>query len=162
MSTEATINESLQNSCTRREFVKQAVTGLGTFAMGTFAIQLLTSCTSSNPTGPSNNNDFELIVYLSLTDNQALNTIGGTLALGSNELDNSGLLLIRQSESSIRAFSRECTHNQCTIGAFQNGKSVCPCHGSEYSTTGAVIKGPAPKSLKEYTVSIDENIITIS
>lgn len=162
MSIETTIDKTLQNSCTRRAFVKQAISGMGAVAIGTFTIQFLTSCSSLNLTGPSDDEDIEITVDLSLADNQTLNIIGGTLALESNELDSSGLLLMRNSATSIRAFSRECTHNQCTIGAFQNGKSICPCHGSEYSTTGAVIKGPAPRRLKEYEVTINNNIITIS
>ena len=162
MSVDALIDAKISKTYSRRAFVKDAISGIGTIAIGTFTVQFLASCTSSSPTGPSNNDGVELIVDLSLSDNQALRVVGGTLALSSNNLDDSGLLLIRQNQSTIRVFSRECTHNQCTIDAFSNGKSVCPCHGSQYNTSGAVIKGPASNSLKEYDVTFDNNIITIT
>ena len=146
----STIYVTIDKKCTRRQFVKQTFAGLGTVAIGTFAIQILASCSTSNPTGPSDNNDTTLTVDISLAQNQTLNVVGGTIALISNDLDDSGLLLIRESQSKFRAFSRECTHSQCTVDAFANGKSVCPCHGSEYDTTGNVTKGPAPSRLKEY------------
>lgn len=159
---ETTISQTITKNCSRRNFIKEAVTGLGTIAIGTFTVQFLTSCSTSNTTGPSNNDEIELKVDLSLTENSALTTVGGTLALTSNDIDNSGLLLIRQSETAIRVFSRECTHNNCTIDAFSNGKSVCQCHGSEFDTNGSVLKGPATSSLKEYNASLENNIVTIS
>ena len=162
MLNESIIDATIASTCSRRQFVKMATSGLGTVAVGTFAMQIIASCTSSNPTGPSDNNDTALTVDISLAANQALSAIGGTIALASNDLDDSGLLLIRESQSTVRAFSRECTHNQCTIGAFANGKSVCPCHGSEYDLTGSVTKGPAPSNLKEFDVVLTDSIITIS
>jgi cytochrome b6-f complex iron-sulfur subunit len=159
----AKIDSKLTKNCTRRQFVKQTVVGFGTVAIGTFAMQVLASCSTSNPAGPSgNNNDTTLTVDISLAENQALSVVGGTIALMSNDIDNAGLLLIRESQLKVRAFSRECTHNQCTVDAFANGKSVCPCHGSEYDTTGNVTKGPAPSRLKEYDTELLDNIVTIS
>lgn len=162
MLTNQAIEAMLTTKYSRRHFVKQALTGLGTVAIGTFTMQVLASCAGPSPTGPSNNNDITLTVDLSLADNQTLNVIGGTLALSSNDLDNAGILLIRENNSSIKAFSRECTHNQCTIDAFSNGKSVCPCHGSEFNTSGSVIKGPATNKLNEYQVDFSGNTVTIS
>ncbi len=41
-----------------------------------------------------------------------------------------------------------CTHLGCVVpwNTAQN-KFMCPCHGSQYDTTGKVVRGPAPKSL---------------
>ena len=42
-----------------------------------------------------------------------------------------------------------CTHLGC-IPAFTEGSFtgfLCPCHGSEYDTTGRVVRGPAPDNL---------------
>lgn len=43
----------------------------------------------------------------------------------------------------------ECTHLGC-IAAWRPevGKHICPCHGSEYDKTGAVLRGPAPRPLE--------------
>jgi len=41
-----------------------------------------------------------------------------------------------------------CTHLGCVVpwNAGQN-KYICPCHGSQYDSTGKVVRGPAPLSL---------------
>ena len=50
-----------------------------------------------------------------------------------------------------------CTHEGCTVTEFQNQIYVCPCHGSQYDTSGRIRKGPAPKNLAvpEYLFSSD-------
>ena len=56
------------------------------------------------------------------------------------------------------ALQAECTHLGCLVGPWNpiSGKFVCPCHGSEYSKTGAVSRGPAPSALKLAKVSTDD------
>jgi cytochrome b6-f complex iron-sulfur subunit len=52
----------------------------------------------------------------------------------------------------------QCTHNVCelTVGG---GIYTCPCHGSEFSTEGEVLEGPALKNLKTFLLEVDnENI----
>lgn len=41
-----------------------------------------------------------------------------------------------------------CTHLGCTIINTENGKLVCPCHGSEYDLNGKVLRGPAYRNLE--------------
>ncbi|MDC3260246.1 Rieske 2Fe-2S domain-containing protein [bacterium] len=48
-----------------------------------------------------------------------------------------------------------CTHNDCElkpIGTYL----FCPCHGSEFTNSGEVIKGPAIQSLSEFAITSDE------
>ena len=125
------INALLNNSCNRREFVKDTLTGIGTVAFGSFMLVNQSGC--SSPTEP-NNSDETITVDLSLSENSALLVVGGALALGSNVIDSKGILLYRQSDTNVLAFSRNCTHNGCTIGSFQNGKSACPCHCLLYTS----------------------------
>ena len=42
-----------------------------------------------------------------------------------------------------------CTHLGCTptFGGGEWGGWFCPCHGSQYDTSGRIRKGPAPKNL---------------
>ena len=134
------INALLNNSCNRREFVKDTLTGIGTVAFGSFMLVNQSGC--SSPTEP-NNSDETITVDLSLSENSALLVVGGALALGSNVIDSKGILLYRQSDTNVLAFSRNCTHNSCTIDSFQNGTSTCPCHGSQFNTSGNVVVGPA-------------------
>ena len=153
------INALLNNSCNRREFVKDTLTGIGTVAFGSFMLVNQSGC--SSPTDP-NKSDETITVDLSLSENSALLVVGGALALGSNVIDSKGMLLYRQSDTNVLAFSRNCTHNSCTIDSFQNGTSTCPCHGSQFNTSGNVVVGPAINPLTQYSAAIADNIVTIT
>ena len=148
-----------ERTCTRRNFLQQ----FGAVTFGTFSIVYLSSCSDSNPTEPDNHQGpANLSVDLTLAENQSLTNIGGTLALNSNPVDGQGLLLIRVSDSDVRALSRQCTHQGCTIGAFQGGISECPCHGSRYNTSGNVVQGPAVNALRRYNTVLENNILTVT
>lgn len=54
-------------------------------------------------------------------------------------------------------FSSHCTHLGCIINREENGKLVCPCHGSQYNLNGVPVKGPAYRPLKRYTATITDN-----
>lgn len=99
---------------------------------------------------------------LSQPENQPLATVGGTLALDANSLDPQGILLYRSGPASVLAFSRKCTHLGCTIGAFENGLSTCPCHGSQYDTQGGVVRGPSQSPLRQHTATVSGLTVTIT
>ncbi|MCL4544808.1 MAG: Rieske 2Fe-2S domain-containing protein [Chloroflexi bacterium] len=58
-----------------------------------------------------------------------------------------GAWIIKHSAQSYTAFDMHCTHLSCpynwTGDNSPNGVFACPCHGSVFSKTGAVINGPA-------------------
>jgi cytochrome b6-f complex iron-sulfur subunit len=150
--------------CSRRDFVKDIVKGVGYVAIGSFVVTYFNACSDdSNPTSPNDNNsDIQITIDITKSENNTLNTIGGTIAITGNALDGNGMLIIRPGQTSVTALSRTCTHQGCTIPNFQNNISTCPCHGSQYSTSGSVVNGPATQSLRKYTSSISDNIITIT
>jgi cytochrome b6-f complex iron-sulfur subunit len=155
-----------ESPCSRRDFMKDIIKGAGHIAIGSFVVSYLNACSDdSNPTSPSgseNNADIQITIDLSKSENNVLNTIGGTIAISSNALDVNGMLIIRTEQTSVTALSRTCTHQGCTIPNFQNSISTCPCHGSQYNTSGSVVNGPATQSLRKYTVSVSGNIMTIT
>ncbi len=53
-----------------------------------------------------------------------------------------------RTDDGIYALWARCTHLGCTPNWFQaENRFRCPCHGSNYTTNGDVIAGPAPKPL---------------
>ncbi|KAL7538306.1 hypothetical protein ACHAXR_008459 [Thalassiosira sp. AJA248-18] len=57
-----------------------------------------------------------------------------------------------------------CTHLGCVVPwSAPNNKFMCPCHGSQYAPTGAVVRGPAPLPLALAHLDTDEaGILTFS
>ena len=101
---------------------------------------------------------------------QTLQTVGNGIQLsGSNTFDNNGIIVLRTSNSGVRALSRNCTHAGSTVN-FDSVNNNLPCslqggsHGSVFDINGNVVRGPANRSLTRYTASINAEgtIITIS
>jgi cytochrome b6-f complex iron-sulfur subunit len=56
----------------------------------------------------------------------------------------------------IYALSAVCTHLGCITRFLSDEKCIaCPCHGSRFDLEGAVIHGPAPRSLPWLDVQAD-------
>jgi cytochrome b6-f complex iron-sulfur subunit len=152
-------------SCSRREFLQTTLITVGSVSLAGSAASFLQSCSKAGPTASDNGNFQPAPIELDLSAgaNQALLNVGGTLALGADALDQHGVLLIRTSAGEVNAFSRQCTHQGCTIGAFDSsGVSTCPCHGSKFNTSGGVVKGPASSPLKQYTTELNGTTLTVS
>ena len=57
-------------------------------------------------------------------------------------------LFVLRDDKGFRALSAICKHLACTVYWSESTKTYdCPCHGSIFDTTGAVLSGPAPKAL---------------
>lgn len=51
-----------------------------------------------------------------------------------------------------------CTHLGCVVPwSAANNKFMCPCHGSQYAPTGAVVRGPAPLPLALAHCDVEES-----
>jgi cytochrome b6-f complex iron-sulfur subunit len=57
-----------------------------------------------------------------------------------------------------------CTHLGCVVPwSSTSNKFMCPCHGSQYSPEGAVVRGPAPLPLAlAHTTVSDAGAITFT
>lgn len=60
----------------------------------------------------------------------------------------------------LGALSLECTHLGCLVSSVDQG-FLCPCHGSEFGSSGEVLAGPARESLKWYDVQLRRGRIWI-
>ncbi len=71
-------------------------------------------------------------------------------------------LVAHNAQDTFVALTAVCTHEACTVTGFDNQIYVCPCHGSQYSTSGAVIKGPAPAALRQFATRFANSVLTIT
>lgn len=60
-----------------------------------------------------------------------------------------------------KVFSSHCTHLGCVINEAENGKLICPCHGSSFDESGNPVKGPAIQPLKQLDFQIENEQITV-
>jgi cytochrome b6-f complex iron-sulfur subunit len=58
-------------------------------------------------------------------------------------------------DSGLSAVYNSCTHLQCLFGWDEEKKIfICPCHGSEFSREGKVLKGPATRDLDRFPMQL--------
>jgi cytochrome b6-f complex iron-sulfur subunit len=133
----------------RKEFLSQI--GLGT--AGIVAFSCLESCSKSAISAPSNVN---FTVDTSAPANAALLQNGGYIY-------SNGIIIAKTITGSYIAVSQTCTHQGASV-VYDGTNNViyCPAHSSVFSDSGTVINGPAGSPLKQYTVSVNGNILTIT
>ena len=143
----------------RRDLVQKVLIGSTALIIMPSA---LTSCKKDPDTGPDPNPDpkpnpgTKITIDLTLAGNAELNTSGGSKIVQS-------IIVVNLGDGTFIALDSICSHESCTIGFSKAaGHFVCPCHGSEYSTTGSVLVGPAPNALKTYSIIKEGDILTIT
>ena len=157
---------------TRRQFCAQACQMASAAALAGSMGALLPACGGggSSITGGSLPTDVPALATLSATaagGGVTLNIDAGSplSAVGTAALvqSSSGLLLVAHTgPDTFTAVTATCTHESCTITGFTGQSYVCPCHGSRFSTSGAVQNGPATRSLRSFATRFAGNVLTIS
>ncbi len=90
-------------------------------------------------------------VAISVSEVQARMGEQDALILRGTDLPEAVLLLRRP--SGFTALGTTCTHLGCSVRPGK-GQLQCPCHGSSFDLTGAVVRGPAQRPLNRYPVSV--------
>jgi len=148
---------------TRRGFCLHACQIASLAAVG----GVLQACGGS-PTSPSVNAPALPIVTSTVTNgaivlnvdaSSPLGTVGGAALVRASGNE---LLVTRTAQSSAIALTAICTHENCTITGLLNQRFVCPCHGSQYTSEGTVVTGPATRSLRQFATSVSGSTLTIT
>ena len=85
--------------------------------------------------------------------NAALTAVDGALVVAAPR---DSILLVRSSATVVQAVSDICTHAGCGVRYDHVNKILsCPCHGSEYTLAGMVLRGPAFRPLTPYPTQLD-------
>jgi len=156
------------SGASRREFLR---TASASAVMAVLGISVTRCSDDGNPVGPDSPEEEppddspsgitidgnQVIVDLTADATQDLTNAGGFLLIGQADI-----MAINVDGAAIRAFTSICTHEQCTINSFANDTFTCPCHGSEFNTSGEVLQGPAPDPLTEYDVTRSGDTVTIT
>ncbi len=146
---------------TRRAFCVQAASFV---ALGA----LLEACGGGSPTGPSGSAPALPVVSatasggavtIPVDQSSPLGSVGGAALV---QTSSGNFLVARTSQDGFTALTAICTHQVCTITGFSGQEFVCPCHGSRFGTSGAVLNGPAPRALRSFATQFTNGVLTIS
>ena len=85
----------------------------------------------------------------------------GTLAIAIEGREDK-ILVFRGPDGALAAVDMTCTHRGCDVEwAPATGRIVCPCHGSEFSSTGALLQGPAKQPLAAFPVRVEGDALVV-
>jgi cytochrome b6-f complex iron-sulfur subunit len=87
-----------------------------------------------------------------------LAAVGGAALVQSS---GGSFLVVRTGEAAFVALTATCTHEACTVTGRQGDAFVCPCHGSRFSNSGAVLNGPATRALPQFATQVSGDVLTI-
>ena len=132
----------------RKEFLSM----LGFSAGGLLLASCMGGCKKdSGTTGAT----VDFTLDLTQPANAALTTAGGFVY-------SNGVIVAKTNSGSIIAVSSACTHEGTNV-QYQASASRfhCPNHGANFSESGSVTQGPATTNLKQYSVTVSGNIVSV-
>ncbi len=136
---------------TRAEFIRSLGLSSGAL-MAVYCLGGLTACSNEEPDPATpDNNKLDLSLDLNSNDYSKLKNNGEFVVLTSQPI-----IVARKPDGNFVAVSKNCTHQgqQLTYQA-ANDRFNCPLHGSNFSTSGAVVNGPATSPLKQYKTELN-------
>jgi nitrite reductase/ring-hydroxylating ferredoxin subunit len=136
-------------------------------AAGLIAAGTLINACGGSPTSPGNAPQLSTlngsvsgrVVSVTIPSSGTLASVG-TAALVNTSIG--AFLVSRTSESAFTVLTAMCTHEACTVSGFESSQYVCPCHGSTFTTAGAVVKGPAPRALSSFASTFTNGTLTFT
>jgi Rieske Fe-S protein len=98
-------------------------------------------------------------IRLALAEHPELTRSDGALKILPEGATNP-LYVLRLDDGRFAVISPICTHQGCTVD-IQGPRLVCPCHGSTYDREGRVLRGPAQRSLGQFTATVADGVLVI-
>jgi cytochrome b6-f complex iron-sulfur subunit len=146
----------------RRQFCTHACQALSVTTLAS----LVEACGGS-PTAPSNTSTIPSVagsqngrqLTVTVDASSPLATVGGA---GFVQTSAGVFLLFRASQDTFNALTAVCTHEGCSVTGIANQTFVCPCHGSQFSASGSVVKGPASRALQSFPSTFANNVVTVT
>jgi Rieske Fe-S protein len=133
----------------RREFVERSVgVVLGASLLGACASLVTRTVTPVDGT-----------LRLALAHYPELTAEGGSLKVVAKGADDP-IYVLALGPRRFAALSPICTHLGCTV-EIEEGRLVCPCHGSSYDREGRVLRGPAERSLDRYRAELTADDVLV-
>lgn len=147
---------------TRREFCAHACQTASLLALGAIAgcgdSSTSPSRTSAPPLASAAATIAGRVVSVSITGS-ALAAVGSAATVPTSL---GTFLVSRTGADTFVALTAICTHEQCTITGFDGSRYVCPCHGSQYATSGSVVMGPATRALTQFPTAFAAGVLTFT
>ena len=125
----------------RRRFLARLVAAFGAFASASGVASIIAACTREKASGRR-------------FDVSSLKDDGNGIITDVTGSDGARIMIVRRSASDFVALSTQCTHEGCPVNAAEHGTITCPCHGSQYDLSGAVIRGPSQFPLLSYPTAL--------
>jgi cytochrome b6-f complex iron-sulfur subunit len=146
---------------TRRDFCVHTCQAV---SLGALAV-LVDACGGS-PTSPSNVPSLTTVngtvgaggVLVNVDSGSPVASVGGAVFVQSSA---GNFLVAHTAQDTFSALTAICTHEGCTISGYESSTYTCPCHGSQFSTSGGVLRGPAGRSLQSFATSFANGTLTI-
>jgi cytochrome b6-f complex iron-sulfur subunit len=151
----------------RRKFIEAGITGAAALPV---AGALLSACGKAGTTAPGTGDpgattDSNNLLTLPFSSFSGLQTAGGSarLSVTTASKGTQVVSVTRVSATSAVTVSAVCTHQGCEIGDYASSSQeyTCPCHGSVFSASGAVVNGPASEPLPTFTTAITSTGLTV-
>ncbi len=127
-----------QSALARRDFLALAGRGALWATAGVTVVALLRYLSFTEPTLPQ----------VFVLDAPSAYPAGTTTPVAD------GRAFIKHDEQGLYAINATCTHLGCLVKQASTG-FACPCHGSRFTTTGAVANGPAALPLNYAALTIN-------
>jgi cytochrome b6-f complex iron-sulfur subunit len=139
-----------RNTIDRKEFMRQVGLGFGAIML----MNCLQSCSDGGEIpdpNPTTNTKLDFTIDLKISDYSGLKTKGAFSVVKAQNT-----IIAHTNDDTWIAVDSRCTHEQTVINFRASSNDfLCPNHGSTFTSSGAVSKGPATSALTRYNTSFD-------